>query len=285
VGLGGRFDATNVIAAPAAAAITSLSLDHREFLGDHLALIAREKAGIIKRCRPVVTGAQAPEALAVLEEVAASHGAPLFRRGREWEIVPANHGLHYTDADGALDLPCPALAGPHQIENAGVAIAALRAAGLALPHAAYGGIAAARWPARLQPLHGDLAAMLGPHFSLFLDGGHNEGAARALAAHVDAWRDRPLYLLVGMKQSKNPAEFLAPLLPRARAIWAVAEPGQHLALPVEAIVTASNGAARRGPDVCGALRAIASEEPGRVLICGSLHLAGEVLRLDGTIPE
>jgi len=130
-------------------------------------------------------------------------------------------------------------------------------------------------------LHGPLAAMLPPGFALFLDGGHNAGAGVALADQLRAWSDRPLHLIVGMKQSKDAAGFLAPLLPLATTVWAVQEPNQHLALPLEAIIKASGGKALPGPDIVGALAQVARHSPGRVLICGSLYLAGEVLKLEG----
>ncbi|MDE2004996.1 MAG: bifunctional folylpolyglutamate synthase/dihydrofolate synthase [Rhodospirillales bacterium] len=278
VGLGGRGDATNVIARPAACAIASISLDHRELLGETLGAIAAEKAGILKPGVPVAIGAQEPAARDVLLDRAAAAGAPVRLRGREWDIAD---GI-YRDADGALALPPPSLPGAHQWDNAGIAIVALRAARLGLPDAALAaGVARAEWPARLQRLTGRLATMLPRGFELWLDGGHNPGAGVALAAHLGAWADRPTHLIVGMKQAKDAAEFLRPLLPRAASLWAVAEPGQHLALPVADIVAASGGVARPGPRVADALAAIArAAGPARVLICGSLYLAGEVLKRD-----
>jgi dihydrofolate synthase/folylpolyglutamate synthase len=174
------------------------------------------------------------------------------------------------------------LRGPHQFDNAGIAIAALRAAGLGVRDDAIArGIASAEWPARLQRLTGQLASHLPPDWELWLDGGHNPGAGVALAAHLAEWRDRPIHLVVGMKQAKDSAEFLRPLIPLAASLWAVAEPSQHSALPVEAIVAASNGVARPGPLITDALRQIPRRGgPERVLICGSLYLAGEVLKLD-----
>ena len=176
----------------------------------------------------------------------------------------------------------PGLAGGHQLDNAGIAVAALRASGLGVPNGAYAGIAASVWPGRLQRLEGRLAALLGGSFELFLDGGHNEGAGVALAEHLQSWSDRPLHLVVGMKQGKNAAAFLRPLLPLADSLWAVQEPGQHMALPVPAVIEASGGMAQAGPDVAGALGRIAAGggRKGRVLVCGSLYLAAEVLKLD-----
>ncbi len=285
VGLGGRFDATNVVARPAACVITSISFDHRDFLGDTLAQIAGEKAGIIKAGCPVVTGWQPPEVMAVLRGVAGAVGAPLLARGVDWDVTDTASGLTFCDAGGALALPRPSLLGAHQIENAGLAIAALRASGLTVPDAAYAGIGRAVWPARLQRLHGALAASLPDGFELFLDGGHNEGAGVALAATLAAWRDRPLYLLVGMKQSKDAGGFLAPLVPLATSIFAVCEVGQHLAASVADIVRASGGVALAGPDVATALAALRDQPPGRVIICGSLYLAGEVLKADDAAIE
>jgi dihydrofolate synthase/folylpolyglutamate synthase len=282
VGLGGRGDATNVITRPAACAITSISLDHRELLGDTLAVIAAEKAGIMKAGVPVVTGEQGEEVRPVLLDAARRADAPLLLRGRDWEIESAGSGLRFWDGHGALDLPRPNLRGAFQIDNAGIAVAALRAAGPAAPvEAICKGMTSAEWPARLQRLGGRLAAPLPANWELWLDGGHNPGAGLALSEHLRNWHDRPLHLIVGMKQAKDAAQFLQPLIPHATTMWAVAEPEQHLALPVEAIIAASGGVACPGPDVEGALRALPKEgSPARVLICGSLYLAGEVLKKD-----
>ncbi|MBL6081265.1 bifunctional folylpolyglutamate synthase/dihydrofolate synthase [Belnapia sp. T18] len=285
VGLGGRFDATNVIPPPAVAAITSISMDHMEFLGDRLERIAFEKAGIIKPRVPCVTGAQEPAALGVLERVAAEAGAPLLARGRGWSVGRREGGLRYADAAGVVELPPPGLLGAHQADNAGIAVAALRAWGPGwLSEAALAaGIAGAEWPGRMQRLGGRLAGMLPEGWELWLDGGHNAGGGLAIAGQAREWGDRPLHLLVGMKGTKVVEDFLRPLVPLADSLWAVAEPGQHLATPVERIVAASGGVARPGPTVEAALRALPREgPPARVLVCGSLYLAGEVLKLDGS---
>ena len=284
VGLGGRFDATNVID-PVATAITSISMDHMDFLGDTLEKIAFEKAGIIKPGVPCATGAQPPSVLGVLSTVATDQGAPLLARGGAWHVErKADGGLRWQDARGAMDLPPPALAGPHQADNAGIAIATLRAWNPSwLTEAAIArGLATAEWPARMQRLTGRLAALLPPGWELWLDGGHNAGAGVVIGLHLRAaFADRPVHLLVGMKGSKQAAEFLAPLIPAATSLRAIAEPGQHLAMPIEAIIAASGGAAIAGGTVEQALAAIPKEgPPARVLICGSLYLAGEVLKLD-----
>ena len=208
VGLGGRGDATNVIDPPAACAITSISLDHRELLGETLAVIAAEKAGIMKRDVPVAIGSQPAEVLDVLLAAAERAGARVRLRDRDWHVAAGR----YRDANGTVDLPTPSLPGAFQLDNAGIAIAAMRASGLAMDFA---GIARAEWPARLQRLHGRLAAMLPMHWELWLDGGHNPGAGIVLAEHLRSWSDRPVHLVVGMKQAKDATEFLRPLVPFA----------------------------------------------------------------------
>lgn len=285
VGLGGRSDATNVLPHPAACTITAISMDHEAFLGSDLATIAGEKAGIIKTGVPVVTGTQPDAVMAVLENEAQTVQAPLLRRDRDWTLSrsPSGEALRYTDKKGELTLPLPALTGPHQDDNAGLAVAALRASGLDVPDAAWAGIAHTRWPARLQELHGTLAQSLPAGWELWLDGGHNPGAGAALAPVLERWSDRPLHLIVGMKQTKDATGFLAPLLEKATSVYAVAEPDQHLALPVDAIVAAGRGKVQAGPVVADVLARLteAGGPPARVLICGSLYLAGVVLKKDG----
>lgn len=273
VGLGGRMDATNVVT-PAACAITSISLDHQDFLGDTLGKIAHEKAGIIKSGVPVVTGFQPHEALACIEAEAALCQAPLLRRGRDWEVSATGAGMLWQ----GLELPSPALPGAHQVENAGIALTALRAAGFEFTQEVMAaGLRAVTWPARLQQLQGALLARLPKGSTLWLDGAHNPGGAESLAQQLQSW-DGPTIIVLGMKQSKDVAEFIRIIAPHAAALYAVAEPTQHLALPVDQIIEASGGKAYPGPDVKGALGQIT--QPARVLICGSLYLAGEVLKLD-----
>jgi dihydrofolate synthase/folylpolyglutamate synthase len=284
VGLGGRFDATNVVVKPAATAITSISMDHMEFLGDTLGKIAFEKAGIIKLGVPCVTGAQPAEAFGVIAGVAREQGAPLRARGDAWDVTRhADGSLTWRDT-AAIELRPPSLRGPYQADNAGIAVAALRAWNPPwLTDAALReGITRATWPARMQRLEGRLATTLPQGWELWLDGGHNAGAGLAIAAHLaEAFADRPAHLLVGMKDGKQSAEFLRPIIPHATTLWAVAEPEQHLAMPVEAIIAASGGVAHIGGRIEEALAKVPRDgPPARVLICGSLYLAGEVLKLD-----
>ncbi len=282
VGLGGRGDATNVIARPAACAITSISLDHRDLLGATLDVIAAEKAGILKPGVSVAVGAQPPEVLEVLLAVAEKTGSPVRLRNRDWHLSDNGAGFRFQDAIEIIDLPPTGLPGRFQRDNAGIAIAALRAAGIEVPNRAFAdGVAKVEWPARMQRLTGRLASSLPPGWELWLDGGHNPGAGIVLGEHMSKWSDQPVHLIVGMKQAKDSAEFLRPMLPYAATVWAVMEPGQHLALPIEAIIAASGGVARVGPTVANALAALPRRSASaRVLICGSLYLAGEVLKQD-----
>lgn len=271
VGLGGRMDATNVVS-PVACAITSVSLDHQDFLGETLAQIAYEKAGIMKPGVPVVTGFQSAEVLVCLEAEAMRVQAPYLQRGRDWAVEAHGADMLW---EGVV-LPAPALPGLHQIENAGIALTLLRAAGFNFtPAQMAAGLREVTWPARLQKLQGPLAQLLPLGSELWLDGAHNPGGAEALAQQLQSW-DGPTIVILGMKQSKDVESFIQIIAPHAASLFAVAEPTQHLALPVADIIAASAGRARPGPDISGALRQIT--QPARVLICGSLYLAGEVLK-------
>ncbi len=288
VGVGGRLDATNVVARPAVSAITPVSIDHVAFLGDTLAAIAGEKAGILK---PGVTGVVAPqpgEAAAVIGARGAAIGAPLYRAGHEWRCRADGAGMRYEGARWRLDLPRPSLLGAHQVLNAGTALACLEAlSGFAVPEAALAaGLRHIDWPARLQLLRrGPLVAQVPPGGELWLDGGHNPAAGEVLGAVAAEWRDRPLDLVVGMLNTKDAAGFLRPMAPYARSLQAVTIPGEENPLPDAAIAAAAHAvgiAAETAPSVDAAVRALAGRRPaGRILICGSLHLAGVVLAENG----
>ncbi|MSO71127.1 MAG: bifunctional folylpolyglutamate synthase/dihydrofolate synthase [Alphaproteobacteria bacterium] len=288
VGLGGRLDATNVIEHPLVAAITPLSIDHTDFLGPTLAAIAGEKAGILKRGVPAVIAAQAPEAARVIDARAQSLGASLFRQGREWSVTPASGGFHYQGA-GAYALPPPALPGAHQLGNAGQAIACVEhVPGLALdPGALARGLAAVEWPARLQRLaRGPLVAALPPGWELWLDGGHNPGAGAVLATQFALWRERPLYLIYGMLTTKDAAGYLAPLAAFVAGLHAVTIPGESPSMSAQAAAAAARAAgieAEVAENPSAALTKVMAKAktPARVLICGSLYLAGWVLRDHG----
>jgi dihydrofolate synthase/folylpolyglutamate synthase len=288
VGLGGRLDATNVIRHPAVTAITPVSLDHQAFLGDSIAAIASEKAGILKPGTPAVIGPQSAEAAAVIAARAAAVAAPLFRSGREWRCDTAPDGMLYQGAKWRLDLPLPSLPGAHQIANAGVAIACLeQLPGFAVPaDAIAAGLRHIDWPARLQRLiRGPLVDLLPPGWELWLDGGHNPAAGEILAEEAAGWHDRPLDVVAGMLNTKDATGFLQPLAGHVRRLYAVTIPGEENALPAAAIAEAARAVgvtATQAASVAAALRDIvAAGGPARVLICGSLHLAGVVLAANG----
>jgi dihydrofolate synthase/folylpolyglutamate synthase len=295
VGLGGRLDATNVVERPLASVITKLSLDHREFLGDTLAAIAAEKAGILKRDVPAVTVSQAREALAVIERQASRMHAPLSIAGEDWTATEERGRLVYQDNMGLLDLPAPKLYGLHQYENAGAAIAALRVSGLKLPAAAFeAGMTRVEWPARMQRLgHGKLAELAPPDSELWLDGGHNADGGQAIAAALADLEERvprPLVLIVGMLATKDSAGFLKNFAGLARKVIAVPiHQDKTVPAPELAEIAASVGIPSLARDTLESAIKVAGKldlDPApRILITGSLYLAGEVLAANGTLPE
>lgn len=289
-GLGGRLDATNLVDRPLLTLITPVSMDHEAFLGDSLAAIAGEKAGILKRGVPAVIGPQAPEALAVIEARAAELGVPLTLHGRDWDAAEEDGRLVVRDGGERIALPLPALPGVHQITNAGLAVvAARRLAALAPPAAAIArGLEQARWPGRLQRLtRGPLPAMLHEGSELRLDGGHNPAAGEVLARSLPAIAGgRPVHLVVGMLGTKDIANFLRPLAPLAASLQTVAVPDEPASRdPGEAASQAASLGLDAAPaaSVETALARIVREHPGPllVLVCGSLYLAGHVLRENG----
>lgn len=282
VGLGGRLDATNVVETPAVTIITPVSLDHQQYLGETLAEIAGEKAGIIKRGVPCVVGPQEDAALAVIEARAARLGAPLLVFGQHWHCFADQGRMVFQDENGLLDLPLPNLPGPHQIQNAGAAIAALR---LLAKGDAEAAVTRAEWPARMQRLKtGPLVKAAGTA-ELWLDGGHNPAGGEAVAATLAAMPKRPTHLICGMLNTKDIAGYLRPLAPQVTSLQAVSIPGEAATLPAAATCAAARQAGMRATEagsVSAALAAILAENPtARVLICGSLYLAGQVLRENG----
>ena len=284
VGLGGEFDATNVVDRPALTIITPVSIDHQQFLGHSLPEIAKAKAGIIKRGVPCVVGPQELEALAVIEARAERLGAPLLASGQHWHAHQDRGRLVFQDETGLLDLPLPNLPGPHQIQNAGAALAALRHLG-AGEVACEAAVTRAIWPARMQRLRTGPLAALAPKVELWLDGGHNPAGGAAIAATLAAMPVRETHLICGMLNTKDVVGYMRPLAPQARRLHAVPIPGEANTLPAETTAAAAMAAgieAVTAPSVAAALTAIASENPeARVLICGSLYLAGSVLRENG----
>jgi dihydrofolate synthase/folylpolyglutamate synthase len=295
VGLGGRLDATNVIDKPACTVITPISRDHVEFLGDSLQAIAREKAGILKRGAPAVFSEQDEDVRATLESAAARLGVESAIAGQDFLCRREGDRLIYQDQSGVLDLPLPKLPGPHQLTNAGVAIAALRATFPDLPQRSFGqGVSAASWPARLQNLNGGRLAGFAPKGAeLWLDGGHNEAGARALAAAMrerDAVAPLPLVLVFSALKTKDAESYLRQFVGLATQVLALPIHGEHGSwLPDDITEMARRlGLHARGEaDVVGALQRLAAEDwptPPRILVAGSLYLSGEVLAANGTPP-
>lgn len=292
VGLGGRLDATNVIARPVAAVITPVDLDHMAILGPTVARIAAEKAGIIKSQAPVIVARQAPDAMAVIEAEALARGARLSRCGVEWDCWAAHGRLVVQTHDRLLDLPAPALSGPHQFANAGLAAAAILHWRDFSDEQIGRGVETASWPARMQRLkNGPLAARVTARGGeLWLDGGHNPHGARAIAATLEEMKrraPRPVILICGMLATKDVEGFLAPLAHVAEAVIAVPFSADAARRPEE-ITGAARKAGLRSEQAASledALeRAFAlAEAPPRILICGSLHLAGEVLACSGGV--
>ena len=293
VGLGGRLDATNVIERPAVTVITPISIDHTEHLGSTLADIAGEKAGILKRGVPAVVARQDVRALSVIERAAARLQAPLLVAGEHWTAHEEGGRLVFADEAGLLDLPRPRLLGRHQVENAGLAVAAMRATrAFDIPAAAYeAGMREVQWPARMQRLSsGRLVQKLPRGSELWLDGGHNVAGAVATAAAIVELEERvarPLVLVVGMLASKDAEGFLACFSDLARHVFAVPAPGEAARPAAEIAVAAARAglAADVASNVEEALTRVAAlelETSPRVLVTGSLYLAGEVLMRNGT---
>ncbi|MFC0280621.1 bifunctional folylpolyglutamate synthase/dihydrofolate synthase [Falsigemmobacter intermedius] len=284
VGLGGRFDATNVIADPALCVITPVSLDHQMYLGDTVGLIATEKAGILKRRVPAVIGPQTSEGLEAIEAVAERLHAPLMVANRDWQSWSERGRLIYQDERGLLDLPLPNLPGPHQIENAGAAIAALRHLGFD-EAACEAAVTKAFWPARMQRLKTGPLVDLAAGAELWLDGGHNPAAGIALAGTLAALPKRPTHAICGMLNTKDIGGFLRPLAPHLSSLHAVSIPGETATLDASETAAAARAEgieALEAESVTDALRDILAQDPSaRVVICGSLYLAGNILRENG----
>jgi len=282
VGLGGVLDATNVIERPLLSLITPVDLDHAEFLGTSLRGVAVEKAGILKPGARGLIARQAPEAMEAIEAAALAVGAPLTVMGVDFDAWAERGGLAFQDQERFLDLPAPALAGPHQIDNAGLAVAA--ALELDLPEAAIAeGLRSVRWPARMQRLtEGPYAeAARAADAELWLDGGHNPHAARALAltlARRQASAPRPTALIVGMLGNKDAGGFFEALKESGATVFTVGFEGAAAEPEALAAVARGHGlGATAAGTVEQALARAIRLGAGRVVICGSLYLAGEVL--------
>lgn len=284
VGLGGRLDATNVVESPRLTVITPVSIDHTQYLGDTLAQIAGEKAGILRRRAPCVVSRQPDEALEVIEAKAARLGCPLSVAGQHWTVTRDGGSLVYQDERGLLDLPLPVLPGPHQVDNAGTAIAALRELGFGQAEAS-AAMTRVEWPARMQRLtRGPLVEAAGS-CELWLDGGHNPAGGEAVAATLAAMPRKPTHLVCGMLNTKDVTGYMRPLASQVETLTAVTIEGEPATLPTEDTAAAAERVgipATAALGVAEAVGTLARQHPGaRILICGSLYLAGRVLRENG----
>jgi dihydrofolate synthase/folylpolyglutamate synthase len=282
-GLGGRLDATNVVEHPAACCITSISMDHMQYLGETIEQIAAEKAGILKAGVPTVFGPQEPRVTAMLAQRAAESRAIVYRAGLEWQFSRSGDELIYNGEP----YPQPALPGRHQYENAAVALAVTSLLERIVPDlditaaTRRAGLRKAEWPARLQRLRrGPLVEALPNDTELWLDGGHNAGAGQVLAQQLDDWAGST-HVIFGMLNTKQAEAFLKPLAARAASLQAVAIPGEINSFSAEEAAGKAPGAVARG----SVLEAIESlpllGTAQRVLICGSLYLAGRILAENG----
>lgn len=298
VGLGGRFDATNVIAHPAVSVIMSISLDHQAYLGDRVELIAAEKAGIIKRGSPVIIGAQTEEAAReVLVEIAERQRCPFSVYGQDFFAVEENGRLAYQDEEELIDLPLPRLAGRHQQGNAAAAIRALKAAGFKLDERAIAeGLLNVSWPGRLERLtHGRLVDQAMQGAELWIDGGHNPGAGKVIAEAMATLNDRdsrPLFLITGMINTKDPVGYFDAFAGMARHVFTVPVSDSEAGLDPEFLADTADEAGLTAESASNVETAIATicrnwdghERPPRILIGGSLYLLGDVLKANGTPP-
>lgn len=284
VGLGGRLDATNVVSKPAVTIITPVDLDHQQYLGDTLGAIAGEKAGIMKRGVTCVVGPQHDESLEVIERHAARVGTPLLVYGQHWHVGTERGRLIYQDERGLLDLPMPNLPGPHQVMNAGAAIAALRYLGKD-EAACEAAVTQAYWPARMEKLTAGPLVDLAAPAELWLDGGHNPAAGLVLAETLRGMSKRPTHLICGMLNTKDISGYLAPLAAVSDTLTAVSIPGEANTIPAERTAQFAQGVgmtANVADTVQEAIKAITARDAhARILICGSLYLAGHVLRENG----
>ena len=292
-GLGGRLDATNVVARPMVTAITQVSFDHQDYLGHSLESIAKEKAGILKPGVPCILADQPRMTGKAFSKRASDLGVALLIAGQDWSARTLGDHMVVTSGGRQRELPQPSLVGKHQHGNAAQAIACLdvlRANGFDIPDTSIAfGLKTVQWPARLQHLtEGALVNKLPEGWELWLDGGHNPAAGKVIATQARKWRDMPLHLICGMLKTKNPVGFMKPLLGRARNLQAVSIPGEAMTLSAEQTAEAARQAgfeSSMADNVSAAIDTLIQTDPApkRILICGSLYLADVVLRENGRI--
>ncbi|WP_417431106.1 bifunctional folylpolyglutamate synthase/dihydrofolate synthase [Kiloniella sp.] len=284
-GLGGRLDATNMIAQPTLTAITPISVDHTQFLGETIEEIAAEKAGILKSGIPCVVGKQPKAALDVIKARAKEISAELYIEGEDWVLIPDAKGFVFKGRHGEAHYPNPNLLGEHQVENAALAVAAtdiLTSSFDLKKDKIQQGLTQAYWPGRMQKLtKGLLPDLLPSDSELWLDGGHNESAGLALAKILKTWQDKPVHIIYGMLNTKAATDYLRPLAPLGSSLRAMEIPFEAASLSAEDAAAHAVEAGFDAKPCASAQQAVeeilAQEEPGRILICGSLYLAGHIL--------
>ena len=281
VGLGGRLDATNVIEDPKITVITPISIDHQQYLGNTLSEIAFEKAGILKRNCFAIIGPQEDEALNVIEARALEVGATCKIYGQHWHVWEENGRLIFQDENGLLDLPLPKLIGAHQVQNAGIALATLRYLGK--DSSSYdGAMLNADWPARMQKLKNGPLITLAPDAEIWLDGGHNKAAGHALSEAISRLQSRKLFLIVGMLNTKDVMGYMQPLLNKSSDLYGVSIPGEAATMSAQETVDIAKDVGFKAivsENVESAIKDIIKyDHNARILICGSLYLAGNILK-------
>jgi dihydrofolate synthase/folylpolyglutamate synthase len=286
-GLGGRLDATNIVPRPRLTLLSPISFDHEAYLGRTLSAIAREKCGILRPGVPAVVGPQRPAAATTIRQACARLGAPLTLAGEDFRVHATGDGLRFVDRHGALDLPRPILPGPHQIQNAGLAVAAARLLGALAPsrEAIAAGLRSTCWPARLQRLdRGRLLNAIRLEDELWVDGGHNPEAGEAVASFFESLDRRPLRVVLGMLQTKDARGYLAPLAPQVDRLVAVDIPETDAGQPRAQLADCARRLgveAGTAADLRGGLATLAAGAPARIAVLGSLYLAGQALAENG----
>ncbi|MDC0196297.1 bifunctional folylpolyglutamate synthase/dihydrofolate synthase [Gammaproteobacteria bacterium] len=285
-GLGGRLDATNVITRPTVTVLTPISHDHANFLGDNLTVIAKEKAGIMKSGVACITAKQDPLVLEVIKNHAENIAVPLSIENKDWWVAIKGNKLSIMTPDGQINSPLPNLVGPHQIQNAALGIMALAELSdkRINRQAVATGIRNVEWPARMQQItQGPLCTFLPSHWELWLDGGHNPAAGVAIALTLESLKDLPVHLITGLINTKTPLEFLMPLRKHTKSLTAITIPNVDASFSSDEISTVANEIGfktKTASSVSKAIKNIVSAEksPARILICGSLYLAGDILK-------
>ncbi len=281
VGLGGRLDATNVIESPLLTVISPVSLDHQEYLGNSIVEIAREKAGILKPNIPCVVSQQTPEALAVIRQVADELHAPLLVEGVDWDIKPCDGGMCHQFLGDEVMVPRPNLVGPHQVSNAGAALTVLRQLGVGA-EALSAALTHADWPGRMQKLRTGPIIEAARNSEVWLDGGHNPAAGMAIAEAIREMPARSNRIICGMLKTKDVRGYLSAMRPSVDKLYAVTIPNEEASLPASHVIDVAKDVgfnAEFAETATDAARRSAADDPmGRIVICGSLYLAGTILR-------